>query len=73
MTKLEKLEKLYDDGTMDYNLMAYIPCLGKIFYQGQIAGVVTKKAYASPNYTNKNTLEFNVNLTADQYTNFSSM
>lgn len=58
---------------MDGDMMRYIPGLAKIFYQGQLDSIKTKKTCSSSTYTNKNILEFNINLTKNQYTNFSSM
>ena len=43
LKKLEKLEILYDKGTMDTDLLRCIPGLSKIFYQGQIDNIMTKK------------------------------
>ena len=58
---------------MDGDMMRYIPGLAKIFYQGQLDSIKTKKTCSSSTYTNKNILEFNINLTKNRYTNFSSM
>lgn len=48
---------------MDGDMMRYIPGLAKIFYQGQLDSIKTKKTCSSSTYTNKNILEFNINLT----------
>ena len=40
--------------------MRYIPSLAKIFYQGQLDSIKTKKTCSSSTYTNKNILEFNI-------------
>ena len=58
---------------MDADMMRYIPGLSKIFYQGQLDGVKTKKTYASLADTDRNILEFNINLTKNHYINFSSI
>ena len=71
LTKLDKLDKLYGRGSMEFDFIRYLQGLDKVFYQGQISGVQTKMKYADPNYTDKSTLEFNVVLTANQYTNFN--
>ena len=73
LTKLDKLEKLYGHESMDFDFIRYLPGLGKVFYQGQIAGAQAKRKRADPNYTDKNTLQFNVVLTANPYTNFNRM
>ena len=72
LNKLDKLKILYDRESVDADMMRYIPGLSKIFYQGQLDGVKTKKAYAISTYTDKNILEFNINLAKNHYTNFSS-
>ena len=41
--------------------------------QGQIYTIIPKKAYASTNYTDKKTLEFNILLASNTYTNYSSL
>lgn len=38
---------------MDADLLRYIPGMSKIFYQGQIDNITTKKAYAFSTYTDK--------------------
>ena len=53
ITKIEKLEKLYDTGKMDFNLVRYIPGLTDIAYQGQIYFLQTKRKYASEIYAQK--------------------
>lgn len=45
---------------MDGDMMRYIPGLAKIFYQGQLDSIKTKKTCSSSTYTNKNILEFNI-------------
>ena len=41
--KLDKLKLLYDCWSMDADMTRYTPGLAKIFYQGQLDGVETKK------------------------------
>ena len=73
LEKIDKLKILYNQGSMDSDMLKYIPGLAKIFYQGQINAVETKKTYAATSYTDKEVLEFNVNLLKNHYTNFSSI
>lgn len=75
INKLNKLEILYDRGSMDSDLIRYIPGLSNIYWQGQKVqdDIRTKKAYAASTYTNKNVLELNINLTKNYYTNFANM
>ena len=58
---------------MDFYLIRYLPEIAKISRQGQVYNVLPKKAYASPNYVDKKTLEFNVILSENTCTNFSNM
>ena len=44
-TKIDKLKKLCDDGTMDFDLIKYLPGMAKISRQGQI--------YNSPGASNR--------------------
>ena len=47
--------------------------MGNVSRQGQIYSIVPKKAYASTNYTFKKTLEFNILLASNTYTNYRSL
>ena len=47
--KLDKRKLLYDRGSMDPDMIRYIPGLARIFYQGQLE-------YASSTYSDKNIL-----------------
>ena len=73
LKNLEKLPDLYEKGRIDSDLLRYIPGMSKIMYQGQIDWIQTKKAYAASTYTDKQILEFNIELTKNHYTNFSNM
>ena len=64
---------MYDQGTMDTDLLTYIPGLSKIFYQGQIDNIMTKKTCATFTYTGKEILEFSINLTKNNYTKVLSI
>ena len=71
--KVDKLGNLWEDGKIDYYLIRYLPGLAAIARQGQIYNIIPKKAYASSNYTDKKTLEFNLLLAVNTYTNYSSL
>ena len=71
--KLDKLTDLYDTGKVDTDMLRYIPDMSKIMYQGQLDHIETKKCYAESTYTNKEIIEFNLNITANHYVNFSNM
>ena len=72
-TKIDKLGKLWKDGSMDFDLIRYLPRMTKISRQSQIYNALPEKAYVSPNYVDKKTLEFNVTLSANTCTTFSNM
>ena len=40
---------------MDFDMIRYLPGMGKISRQGHIYDALPKKAYASPNYVDKKT------------------
>ena len=73
LKKLDKLSDLYERGRIDSDLLRYIPGMSKIMYQGQLDWIQTKKAYAASTYTEKQILEFNIELTKSHYKNFSNM
>ena len=67
------LTDLYDTGKVDADGLRYIPGMSKIMYQGQLDHIETKKCYVESTYTNKEMMEFNINITANHYVNFSNM
>ena len=73
ISKLDKLADLYDSGKVDADLLRYIPGMSKIMYQGQIDWIETRRSYAASTYTDSQVLEFNIELTANHYINFSNM
>ena len=70
---MDKLSTLYEKARIDSDLLRYIPGISKIMYQGQIDWIQTKKAYAASTYTDKQILEFSIELTKNHYMNFSNM
>ena len=60
-------------GKANGDLVWYVPNILPITRQNQVAGVTPRQAYASDTYTDKKTLEFTMKLTANTYTNYSSM
>ena len=62
-TKIDKLKKLWDDGNMDYEVIRYLPGMTKISRQGQIYSVHPKRIYASCNWPDLRTFEFNILVT----------
>ena len=71
--KLDKLSVLYDSGSMDKDVMKYIPGMAPISYQGQIDFVDTKRTYAASTYSDMQQLEFNLEVVNNHYINFSTM
>ena len=72
-TKVYKLKKLWDDGTIDFDLIRYLPGMAKILRQGQIYNALPKKAYISPNWSDMKTFECNVILAANTAIYFNNM
>ena len=72
-SKVDKVGKLWKSGTADGDLVRYIPNILPVTRQNQITGVQPRQAYASDTYTDKKKLEFTIELTANTYTNYSSI
>ena len=72
-TKIDKLQKLWDDDSMDYCLIRYLPDMAKISRQGQIYNMDPQRVYVSPNLSDLRTFVFNMLLTADTSANFNKM
>ena len=60
-------------GKADGDLARYFPNILPVTRQAQIASKVPRKSYASVTYTDKKQLEFILDLTANNYSNFSTM
>ena len=60
-------------GKADGDLVRYFPNILPVTRQVQIAGGVPRKAYTSVTYTDKKQLQFILDLTANTYSNFSTM
>ena len=60
-------------GKADRDLARYFPNILPVTRQAQVAGEVPRKAYASIIYTDKKQLEYILDLTANTYSNFSTM
>ena len=72
-TKIDKLQKLWDDDSMDYGLIRYLPGMAKISRQVQIYNMDPQRVYVSPNLSDLRTFVFNMLLTADTSANFNKM
>ena len=71
--KIDKLENLDENHSMDFNLVKYIPGLADVATQGKVDNFNNKRKYANENCKDKNTLEFNIQLTKNHYINFSAL
>ena len=54
-------------------MLRYIPGLEKVGYQGQLHSAETKRKYADDTYKSKKVIDFNVQLTKGNYTNFQNV
>ena len=71
--KVDKVTGFVKTGKADGDLSRYYPNILPIARKSQIAGEVTRKAYASITYSDKKQLEFVIDLTANTYNNYSTM
>ena len=71
--KLDKSKKFIATGEADADLVRYYPNIYPITRQSQIASDFPKKAYASDSYVDKKMLEFTIQMTANTYSNYSTM
>ena len=71
--KVDKVTNFMKTGKGDGDLARYFPNILPIRRQSQIAGELPRKAYASVTYTDKKQLEFVLKLTANTYSNYSTM
>ena len=54
---MDKLKKLWDGGSMDYDLIRYLPGMAKISRQGQIYSAHPQRVYPSLNWSDLKTFE----------------
>ena len=73
ISKVDKAHGFMGAGKTDEDLARYFPNILPVTRQVQMAGEVPRKAYASVTYTDKKQLEFILDLTANTYSNFSTM
>ena len=71
--KVDKAHLFLKTGKADKDLSRYFPNILPVTRQQQIASEIPRKAYASVTYTDKKQFEFILNLTANTYSNFSTM
>ena len=73
ISKVDKARGFMSTGKADRDLARYSPNILPVTRQAQIAGELPQKAYASITYTDKKQLEFILEVTANTYSNFSTM
>ena len=73
ISKVDKVRVSMSTGKADGDLARYFPNILPVTRQVQIAGGVPRKAYTSVTYTDKKQLQFILDLTANTYSNFSTM
>ena len=71
--KVDRVGTLWKTGKTDGDLVRYVPDILPVTRQNQIASDNPRQVYASDTYTDKKVLEFAIELTANTYTNYSSM
>ena len=71
--KVDLLTNLWEHGRTQASLARYIPGTTKPSRQGQIAFIEEKRAYCDDTYKDLRNLEFVIELSANRYTNFSTM
>ena len=71
--KVEKVCGFVATGKADGNLSIYYPNILPITRQAQIAGELPKKSYASITYSDKKQFAFVLDLTANTYSDYSTM
>ena len=67
------MRRFLKTGKADGDLSRYFPNILPITRQSQIAGKLPRKTYASVTYSGKKQLEFILDLTANIYSNYSTM
>ena len=70
---MDKSKTFISTGRADADLGRYYPNIYPITRQLQIASDFPKKAYASDSYVDKKMLEFTIQMTANTYSNYSTM
>ena len=73
LSKVDKSINFIKTGRADEDLSRYYPNILPITRQAQVAGELPRKAYASEIYTDKKNFEFALEMTANTYSNYSTM
>ena len=73
ITKVDEVLGFVATGKSDRDLSRYYRIILPVTRQSQIAGELPRKAYASVTYSDKKQLQFVLDLTANSYSNYSSI
>ena len=73
LSNVDKSTNFIKTGRADEDLSRYYPNILPITRQAQVAGKLPRKAYASETYTDKKKFEFTLEMTANTYSNYSTM
>ena len=73
ITKVDEVLGFVATGKSDRDLSRYHRIILPVTRQSQIAGELPRKAYASVTYSDKKQLQFVLDLTANSYSNYSSI
>ena len=73
ITKVDKVRGFAAISKADSDLSRCYPNILPITRQAQIAGKIPRKSYASITYSDKKQFEFVLDLTANMYSNYSTM
>ena len=73
ISKVDKVTGFVATGKADVDLSRNYPNILPITRQSQVAGELPRKAYASVTYSDKKQLKFVIELTANTYSNYSTM
>ena len=73
LSNVDKSTNFIKTGRADEDLSRYYPNILPITRQAQVAGELPRKAYASETFTDKKKFEFTLEMTANTYSNYSTM
>ena len=71
--RMDDFNKFFETGKISYNILKYMPGLAKLGYQVQLYSTEMKRKYTDDTYKGKKVIEFNVQLTANHYSNFQNV
>ena len=71
--RIDDFNKFFETRKISYNILKYMPGLAKLGHQGQLYSTETKRKHIDDTYKGKKVIEFNVQLTANHYSNFQNV